>query len=308
MRAGRLKALERLGLASERQPGVWSLDAELEPKLRRLGERADTYKMMQRALAHAGLDRGGAQLALFERGRRQTPVAGKVIAVGLVDEITDRHYVIVDGADGRVHYAELGRLRPHEVPSRGTVVSLASDSLHGRPKSVVRLKVLSAVELEALPSYDGPTWLDRTLSGAERISAAVTGFGAALDTALENRRRWLVDNGLAEVGPSGNWVPKPGMREALRLREQARIVQALSRQLNATYMPHEPGSRISGVYERSVATPNGRLAVIRREDSYTLAPWKAVLEPMRGQAVSAVISPNRVTWSLDRGRGLPGRG
>ena len=90
---------------------MWALDAELEPKLRRLGERADTYKMMQRALADAGIDRGGAQLALFERGRRQTPVAGKVIAVGLVDEITDRHYVIVDGADGRVHYAELGRLQ-----------------------------------------------------------------------------------------------------------------------------------------------------------------------------------------------------
>ena len=306
MRVGRLKTLERLGLASERQPGVWSLDAELEPKLRRLGERADTYKMMQRALADAGLDRGGAQLAVFERGRRQTPVAGKVIAVGLVDEITDRHYVIVDGADGRAHYAELGRLNPHEVPSRGMVVSLASDSLHGRPKSVVWLKILSSVELEALPSYNGPTWLDRALTDKHRVAVAVTGFGAAIDKALEDRRRWLVDSRLAEVGPSGVWAPKPGMRQTLHAREQARIVQALSRQLNATYMPHEPGARVSGIYERSVATPNGRLAVIRREDTYTLAPWKAALEPMRGQAVTALTGPNRIAWSLDRGRGLPG--
>jgi type IV secretory pathway VirD2 relaxase len=308
MRIGRLKTLERLGLASERQPGVWSLDAELEPKLRRLGERADTYKMMQRALADAGIDRGGAQLALFERGRRQAPVAGKVIAVGLVDEITDRHYVIVDGADGRVHYAELGRLRPHEVPSRGMVVSLASDSLHGKPKSTPRVKVLSPVELEALPSYDGPTWLDRALTNKERLSVAVTGFGGALENALDQRRRWLLDNQLAEHRPSGDWSPKPGMTEALHQREQARIVQVLSRQLNATYIPHEPGSRISGVYERAFTTPNGRLAVIRREDTYTLAPWKAALEPMRGQAVTALIGPNRVSWSLDRGRGLPGRG
>ena len=308
MRVGRLKTLERLGLASERQPGVWSLDADLEPKLRRLGERADTYKMMQRALAEAGLDRGGAQLALFERGRRQTPVAGKVIAVGLVDEITDRHYVIVDGADGRVHYAELGRLNPHDVPGRGMVVSLAGDRLHGRPKSVVRVKVLSAVEPEALPAYDGPTWLDRALTDKERISVAATGFGGAIERALEDRRRWLVDNKLADSKRSGDWVPKPGMRETLHSREQARIVKDLSRQLNASHMPHEPGSRVSGVYERSVATPNGRLAVIRREDTYTLAPWKAALEPMRGQAVTAVIGPHRVTWSLDRGRGLPGRG
>ena len=56
MRVGRLKTLERLGLATERQHGVWALDGELEPKLRRLGERADTYKMMQRALAEAGIE------------------------------------------------------------------------------------------------------------------------------------------------------------------------------------------------------------------------------------------------------------
>jgi type IV secretory pathway VirD2 relaxase len=66
-----------------------------------LGDRVDTYRMMQRALKEAGIERGGAQLTVFERGRRETPVLGKVIAVGLVDEITDRQYVIVDGTDGR---------------------------------------------------------------------------------------------------------------------------------------------------------------------------------------------------------------
>ena len=116
MQAGRLKTLERLGLAEERRPGVWALDAGLETKLRQLGERADTYRMMERALKQAGIERGGPQLAVFERGRRTAPVIGKVVAVGLVDEITDRQYVIVDGADGRVHYAELGRLRPDETP------------------------------------------------------------------------------------------------------------------------------------------------------------------------------------------------
>ena len=86
-------------------------------------------------------------------------------------------------------------------------------------------------------------------------------------------------------------------------------MQVLSRQLNATYMPHEPGSRISGVYERAITTPTGRLAVIRREDTYTLAPWKAALEPMRGQAVTALIGPNRVgvvarSWARLAGAGL----
>jgi hypothetical protein len=94
------------------------------------------------------------------------------------------------------------------------------------------------------------------------------------------------------------------MSEMLHQREQARIVQALSRQLKAAHMPHEPGARISGIYERAISTPTGKLAVIRREDTYTLAPWKAALEPMRGRAVMGDICAGRVTCGLDRGRGL----
>ena len=307
MTIGRLKTLERLGLASERQTGIWALDTEMESKLRRLGERADTYKMMLRALADAGVDRAGTQLAVFERGRRHALVIGKVVAVGLVDEISDRHYVVVDGVDGRAHYADLGRLRPDEVPSRNIIVSLSADSLHGRPRSTPRLKVLSTVALEALASYDGPTWLDQALTQERRLGA-MTGFGATLQQALQDRRRWLVDNSLAQLQTSGEFLPRSDMKKVLQQREHARIVDALSRQLESTYVQYEPGSRISGIYTHSILTPSGRLAVIRREDTYTLAPWKAALEPMRGQAVTALVSANRVTWSLDRGRGLPARG
>jgi type IV secretory pathway VirD2 relaxase len=308
MQAGRLKTLERLGLAEERRPGVWALDSNLETTLRQLGERADTYRMMERALKQAGIERGGPRLAVFERGRRTAPVIGKVIAVGLVDEITDRQYVIVDGADGRVHYAELGRLRPDETPARGMIVSLVSDRLEGKPRSTPRLTVLSPVELDRLPSYDGPTWLDRAITTKERISTAPTGFGAELSQALDERRKWLSDRQLAEFRPFGEVVAKPQMISVLQQRERAHLAETLSRQMNAAYMPNEPGSRVSGVYERSVSTPSGRLAVIRREDTFKLARWSAALEPMRGQMVLGAVGPQRVTWTLDRGRALPGRG
>ena len=52
---GRLRTLQRLGLAAERQAGVWSLDANVEAKLRQLGDRADKFKMMQRAFKEAGI-------------------------------------------------------------------------------------------------------------------------------------------------------------------------------------------------------------------------------------------------------------
>jgi hypothetical protein len=145
------------------------------------------------------------------------------------------------------------------------IVSLASDSLHGRPKSVVRLKVLSPVALETLPTYDGPTWLDRALAEKQLLSTTASGFGAELQKAMGDRRRWLAERSLAELDPSGKWAPKSGMAETLHAREHARIVQGLSRQLNASYLPNEPGSRISGVYDRAIDTPTGKLAVIRRD-------------------------------------------
>ncbi len=116
LRLGRLKKLERLGLAEERQTGVWQLDARMEPKLRQLGERADKLKMMQRALREAGIDRAASQMALFEKRPRKQPLIGKIVGIGLVDEITDRTWIILDAVDGRVHYAELGRLKPADVP------------------------------------------------------------------------------------------------------------------------------------------------------------------------------------------------
>jgi type IV secretory pathway VirD2 relaxase len=81
LRIGRLKTVEKLGLAEECRRRVWILDRSLEPKLRRLGERADKFKMMQRALAEAGIDRSAAAMALFERRPRKTPLIGKVVGV-----------------------------------------------------------------------------------------------------------------------------------------------------------------------------------------------------------------------------------
>ena len=98
------------------------------------------------------------------------------------------------------------------------------------------------------------------------------------------------------------------MMRRLRQVETERLAGDLSRRLSASYVPAEPGRQIAGIYDRSVTTPTGKLAVIRHQDTFTLAPWRPALEPFKGRAVMGMIGPNRVTWSLDRGRGLPGRG
>jgi hypothetical protein len=129
-----------------------------------------------------------------------------------------------------------------------------------------------------------------------------------VDSAIAARGRRLVARQLADAGPAGGIAPKPDMMRRLRETETQRLAADLSRRLNASYLPAEPGRQIGGIYEFSVTTPTGKLAVIQRQDTFTLAPWRPGLEPFKGRAVMGMIGPNRVTWSLDRGRTLPGRG
>jgi hypothetical protein len=140
LRVGRLKTLERLGLARERQQGVWALDSGAERKLRQLGERADKFKMMKRALKEAGIERSAARMALFQRGPGKAPLIGKVVGVGLVDEITDRTWVVVDAVDGRVHYAELGRLHPARCRPEACSWRLAATASSSSPLPIPKCR------------------------------------------------------------------------------------------------------------------------------------------------------------------------
>ena len=119
--------------------------------------------MMQRALTEAGIDRGAAAMGLFVRGPRKAPLIGKVVGVGMVDEITDRTCVVIDAVDGRVHHAELGRLRPSDVPARGTLAALGGEAVPGKPSAAPKLQLLSPMELDRQTAYEGPTWIDQAV-------------------------------------------------------------------------------------------------------------------------------------------------
>ena len=99
-----------------------------------------------------------------------------------------------------------------------------------------------------------------------------------------------------------------GDQRSSELLIRLRRIRHLARRLGASYVPAEPGRQIVGIYDRSVTTPTGKLAVIRHQDTFTLAPWRPALEPFKGRAVMGLVGPTRVTWSLDRARTLPGRG
>ena len=126
LRAGRLQKLKRLGLAEEVSPGRWCLAQDLESVLRRMGERGDIIKALHQELARARIDRNSADLVVHDAGELSAPVIGRVVTRGLADELSDRHYLIVDAFDGRVHYIEIGNADATELTPEGSIVAITS--------------------------------------------------------------------------------------------------------------------------------------------------------------------------------------
>ena len=122
LRIGRLRKLERLGLASEIAPGQWTLADNAQTALRELGERGDIIKRMHKAMSDRGVDRGASSYVL-EPDPAQ-PVIGKLVDRGLHDELTGRAYAIVDGIDGRTHHVQFPDIEATGDCKPGAIVEL----------------------------------------------------------------------------------------------------------------------------------------------------------------------------------------
>ncbi|SKC74472.1 Type IV secretory pathway, VirD2 components (relaxase) [Paraburkholderia hospita] len=119
MLIGRLQRLQRMGLATEQQPGIWAIHAEAEPTLRAIGERGDIIRTMQRAMS--GRQR---ELAVFQPGEDGRAIVGRVVGKGLADELHDKGYLVIDGIDGKAHYVALPPQSELEQYATGAVVEV----------------------------------------------------------------------------------------------------------------------------------------------------------------------------------------
>lgn len=121
----RARKLERMGLATEQTPGLWTVRPDAEAQLRALGERGDIIKTMHRALAREGLgERRGAADYRMHRDASTTRIVGQVLDKRLAgDELGDRIALTIDGVDGGVHYVE-GQAAQVEDVRRGGIVAV----------------------------------------------------------------------------------------------------------------------------------------------------------------------------------------
>jgi hypothetical protein len=210
-RAGRLRHLERLGLAKEVAPGQWRLAPETETTLRRMGERGDIIKTLHRALTQAKIERAPSDLAIFDPARPAGPLVGRLIERGLNDA-NGHQYIVVDGVDGRSHWVDTGpRDDMIEHVPMGSIVSVTPRAIGPKPAD----RVIAEIAADNKGRYSAALHQARDpAAGAEFIAAHVR--------RLEALRR----EGLAGREADGTWRVPGDFREAVEARDKRQSWEA----------------------------------------------------------------------------------
>lgn len=222
LRAGRLAKLTKLGLADPIGTGRWRLADGLDETLRRVGERGDIIRTIQRDISRSRLDRTVADRAIFEPGSAGAePLIGRVIARGLADEHTDRHYLLIDATDGRAHYVPLGRGQNVEPLAEGMIVRVTPERATVRDVDRTIARVAAAnggrYDIDAHLRHDPAATQDFAESHVRRLEAMRRGRAGV------------------ERDPSGVWsiaedhLDRVEAWEAAKLRNKPVTVEIVSR-------------------------------------------------------------------------------
>ena len=301
IRIGRMRNLERLGLAEPAGPARWILAADAEQRLRDLGERGDIIKRLHKSLTKDGSIRAPSSWAL-EGESHGEPVIGRLIARGLDDELRGTAFAVVDGIDGRVHHLKLPDIdAAGDGPIGGIVELRRFEDARGRPR--VALAVRSDLNLEQQVAAEGATWLDRRLVAREPADLSRAGFGAEVRAALDRRIDTLTEQGLARRDGDKVTIGH-NLISTLRQRELDMVGRRVAEETGLAHSSTEAGESISGIYRRRLILASGRFAMIDNGLGFQLVPWIPSLERELGRQVNGIAGPGGVDWSFGRKRDL----
>lgn len=130
LQLGRLEKLENMQLARKIESGIWQLSEDLEPTLRELGMRRDIIKTIHAEMTRSGKPELNVNYEIFHtQDQRDKIVTGKLIGKGFSNESEDSYYLVVEGIDGKTHYADLKHNEDIQDYQRGSIVELSPKNI-----------------------------------------------------------------------------------------------------------------------------------------------------------------------------------
>jgi len=125
----RAKFLNELGLAEKVGQNKWRLDDNLERTLRRMGERDDIIRTYQRTMTEAKIDRLDIAEPIYDpQATTARPITGRVIKAGILDDVNDRSYMVLDTLEGEALFVETGAQVNIEGIKAGMIVKAGPQS------------------------------------------------------------------------------------------------------------------------------------------------------------------------------------
>lgn len=300
-KVGRLRYLERLGLARSVGGGQWILSDEAEGTLRALALRGDIIKRMHQALTGQGIERAAADYVIAT-GRDETQVAGRLVERGHDDELKGTAFAVVDGVDGRVHHIRFPDLDATGDSAPGSIVELRIfEDAKGEGRAA--LAVRSDLTIDAQIKADGASWLDRRLIGGDTRDLG-GGFGLEVRQAMKDRTEHLIEEGLARREAS-RVIFARNLLAILREREVTALGEKLAEEMDLPFQKPGQGDYVAGTYRHRFALASGRFAMVDDGLGFKLVPWTPSMDKHHGQHISGVArTDGGVDWSFGRKRGL----
>ncbi len=138
----RLSFLERSGLAFKVDSISWQLSPDLEKALREQQLATDIIKSRARHSDRILNQRASIRLTRIEPGQQ---ITGRVVGTGLENEATDRRYIMLESADGQLHYirqtAAMIRARGEDRLRVGETITLSGGEFEKNGKRLRYVRI-----------------------------------------------------------------------------------------------------------------------------------------------------------------------
>ncbi len=169
----------------------------------------------------------------------------------------------------------------------------------------MKVRTLSAYDLETQVVSDGATWLDRELASFKRTELSSVGFGAEVNSARYRRAERLIEMGLARQETDGRIIIPEKTVATLERREVARVGKQMAAESGLNFTQSKAGNYVSGTLIGPINLVSGRFAMIDDGMGFQLVPWQPILEQRIGRHITGVARDDGgIEWSLGRNRGL----
>lgn len=186
-----------------------------------MGERGDIIRTMQRELTARSRDVAASDRVVHDRASPlMEPLVGRVVMRGLADELSDRHYLIVDGIDGRSHFVAIGKGDAVDPLPENSIVRITPVRREIRDVD----RTITAIAAANGGHYDRDAHL-RHDPGASP---------AFIETHVRRLEAMRRQGGFVERNPDGSWtiasdhLAKAEAYELRRLKDRPVAVEMLS--------------------------------------------------------------------------------